>query len=744
MAEEKVIIEFDIELGDGQKEVNKLTDSISSNTTAIKANRAEQKKLSKSEQDETQTIKKLQQEEFKLKDKLSDLNRERKKAVDITKIQANSLEGLRKQTKALFNEREKLNTNTKEGAKRFTELTSKIKSNNDQVKKADQAAGSYTSSIGSYKDALVGVSPVFSRQVMLLGQIKTMLLAVKAGLVTNVTGLKLLRTAMISTGIGALVVAFGALITFLTKTQRGMDGVSKIMAVVGAAVDVVIDRVSAMGENLFKIIDGITSFDADLISEGLDGIAKGFEGIVEEIVKEAGAASKLEEDFQKFRDNEIAFISERARLQRDINTLRVKAAAIQEEDAAQALKFLEESEVITRRLITTEQELAKEELRISEQRLALGESTREEIEETENLRAKVFDQEGARLRKLVGITKEQTLLKNKVIKEGLAEQREIQKEHDELEIERQELIEELNDLRIEIKQEQSDEEIELIEETNITEIDLETQKIATILELRNELFQNSKKLTSLASQAFNASLKNEEIRTNRSFSRRQKWLKESFERGEITQEEFDTRSLQLEKDKQLALYRIEKERFETNKKIALANVAIDIAGAVARVWAQTGIGGIVAQALPIAAGLIQASIIAGQEPPPPPEFAEGGDIKSGILGGKYHGAGGVNFTGSDGTRFTAEKDEGIFITKRRATAEALSHINQKYGGRSFFDSPGRFFASGGSVIGAGDNTESIRQVISQTLKNVKIVTRVEDIQTGLIDYNEVINEGVVE
>lgn len=724
MADETVIIEFDLEFGDSQKEVESLTNSISENTAALKENRATQKQLAKSNEDQTDKIKKLQQEEFKLKDELTDLNRERKKAVDITKIQANTLEGLRKQTKALFAEREKLNTNTKEGSKRFTELTQKIKSNNDQIKKADQAAGSYTSSIGSYKEALMGVSPIFSRQVMLLGQIKTALVTTKTGLVSNVSGLKLLKTAMISTGIGALVVAFGTLITFLTKTQRGMDGVSKIMSSIGAIIDVVIDRVSNLGESFFTIIDGILNLDFDQIKEGIDGIAKGFEGMGAEIERESKAAFQLEENFQKLRDNEIAFISERARLERDINKLRVEAAEIQEEDAARALELLEQSEAITRKIIKVEQDLAKEELRIAEQRLALGESTREEIEEVEQLRAKVFDQEAARLRKLVSLEKEQITLRKKA------------------EEERQKEIEELNEMRLEVQQDQADEEIALLEETNERVIDLERVRIAEMTVLGNELFKNRKQIIGLISQAFNASLQNEETRTSKSFDKRQKQLKKQLDSGLITQEEYDKKSEQLQKDRERALYQIEKKRFETNKTIALANVAIDIAAAVAKVWSQTGIAAIVAQALPIAAGVIQASIIASQEPPPPP-FAEGGDVKAHVLGGKYHDAGGVNFVGSDGTKFQAEKDEGIFITKRRATAEALSYINQKYGGKSFFDSPGRFFASGGSVIGTGENIENIRQIINATLRGVRIVTQVEDIQTGLTDYDETINAGVV-
>src|SRR6056300_255753 len=60
----------------------------------------------------------------------------------------------------------------------------------------------------------------------------------------------LIKVALTSTGIGALLVAFGSLLTFFTQTQRGADKVKQAFAGVQAAVNAVVDRVSGLGESL--------------------------------------------------------------------------------------------------------------------------------------------------------------------------------------------------------------------------------------------------------------------------------------------------------------------------------------------------------------------------------------------------------------------------------------------------------------------------------------------------------------
>ena len=83
-------------------------------------------------------------------------------------------------------------------------------------------------------------------------------------------GFKSLRAAIISTGIGALVIALTSLATFFTKTQRGAEMLEKAQAGLGAAFAVITDKVSALGEGLVNVftnpIESIKNFASSIES----------------------------------------------------------------------------------------------------------------------------------------------------------------------------------------------------------------------------------------------------------------------------------------------------------------------------------------------------------------------------------------------------------------------------------------------------------------------------------------------
>ena len=60
--------------------------------------------------------------------------------------------------------------------------------------------------------------------------------------------MKILKVALISTGIGALVVALGSLVAYFMSTNAGADKFSKIMAGIGAFVRVLSDKFADLGE----------------------------------------------------------------------------------------------------------------------------------------------------------------------------------------------------------------------------------------------------------------------------------------------------------------------------------------------------------------------------------------------------------------------------------------------------------------------------------------------------------------
>ena len=70
------------------------------------------------------------------------------------------------------------------------------------------------------------------------------------------TALKILKVALIATGIGAIVVLLGSLVAWMTKTQKGTEFLSNVMASFGAIVNVLIDRVAKFGGALVKLFSG--------------------------------------------------------------------------------------------------------------------------------------------------------------------------------------------------------------------------------------------------------------------------------------------------------------------------------------------------------------------------------------------------------------------------------------------------------------------------------------------------------
>jgi len=65
-------------------------------------------------------------------------------------------------------------------------------------------------------------------------------------------GVNIFKAALIATGIGALIVALGGLVSFLTSTQKGMDLVSQKTAYLGGAFDVLKGKVSEVGNSIVE------------------------------------------------------------------------------------------------------------------------------------------------------------------------------------------------------------------------------------------------------------------------------------------------------------------------------------------------------------------------------------------------------------------------------------------------------------------------------------------------------------
>ena len=231
-----------------------------------------------------------------------------------------------------------------------------------------------------------------------------------------IKGLKGVKVAIASTGIGLLVVALGALVTFFTKTQKGADMLAKATDALGAAFSVIIDRISKFGGAIVKFFQGD-------FKGALDDTKAAFAGIGDEILREAAAAAKLREELTALKDEEIGLIKVNAERRKGIAEARLVA-----EDETKTLQeritALDEASRLENAILEDQLRMARERARISQAQLDLGESTREEIEANAQLQARVSELETQSLKQQRTIATR----RNALIRQANAEQEAINKE----------------------------------------------------------------------------------------------------------------------------------------------------------------------------------------------------------------------------------------------------------------------------------------------------------------------------
>jgi len=243
------------------------------------------------------------------------------------------------------------------------------------IDKIDESVQSTNSAVGGLTNSLDKMS----------GGAITGLRNIKGGLLNAVKGFKSLKVAIAATGIGLLVIAFGSLISFFTKTQRGADKLKKVMDGLGAAMAVITDRISGIGE-------AIALFFSGKPSEAFDKLKESVSGVTEEIIKETKAAYELAGALQAVEDKEIGLIESTAKRRKEISRLRL-VTEDENKTYKERIAALDEAIRIEGEILQEQLDIAKERARISQEQVDLGESERDEIRANAQLQAQVSELE---------------------------------------------------------------------------------------------------------------------------------------------------------------------------------------------------------------------------------------------------------------------------------------------------------------------------------------------------------------
>ncbi len=125
-----------------------------------------------------------------------------------------------------------------------------------------------------------------------------------------VGALRVFKVALVSTGIGAVVLIVGALIAALTKLQPVMDKVRVITAQIGTAFGVLIDKFATIGGLIIDVVTGQKSL-TQAWGEGKDAVS----GLGQEMAKAASFAKQYEEA-QISLERQTSLLTARIALQR--------------------------------------------------------------------------------------------------------------------------------------------------------------------------------------------------------------------------------------------------------------------------------------------------------------------------------------------------------------------------------------------------------------------------------------------
>lgn len=346
-----------------------------------------------------------------------------------------------------------------ENSKEAQELATKHKVLKDRVNELQKGIGDTSGNIGNYsKDVqeAIGKTSFFGSEISTVKEylaifgavFKTAAAEAKAGalqiwnaaaategmskaqkaatITTNILSgaMKILKVALISTGIGAIVVLLGSLIAYLSSTQKGIDLVTSVTRPLSAVFQTLIGIFQKVGEFLFEafsnpqktikelydfvkdkvirvfngyfdILAGIATLDFDRAKQGISDIndvaveginaIKNAAGQIGDAFEEAYKKGQRIDELQKsIEQKEIDIIAYRAEQERQLK-VQENIQKNQLLSATERNKAIEEGERIAKEMVARENEILDLQIEQLQIKQSLNDTSREEEKQLQEL-----------------------------------------------------------------------------------------------------------------------------------------------------------------------------------------------------------------------------------------------------------------------------------------------------------------------------------------------------------------------
>jgi len=279
------------------------------------------------------------------------------------------------------------------------------------------------------------------------------LLSSMSSLVPTIGGVsgsfKVLRTAIMSTGIGALVIGVVALMQAFKRSEEGQNKMAKAMAMIGAFTGQLLDKVAdlgefiidaftnpmeslknfanlikenivnrfegmlelvpALGEAIGKLFKGEFSEAGKIATDAVAKVALGVDSVTEslknatqagkdfvaETAKEVEAMARIADSRAKIDKDQRQLNIDRAKADAEISDLRSKAENAEMFTAAERLEFTKQAAVKQEEIINREKAIIAEKLKNQLAENALGKSTKADLDAANALQVELIQKETA-------------------------------------------------------------------------------------------------------------------------------------------------------------------------------------------------------------------------------------------------------------------------------------------------------------------------------------------------------------
>ena len=333
--------------------------------------------------------------------------------------------------------KKKIVVETKYTAKGVDNVKDSYKDIGTEAKNASKQTEKLGKSSSAFGDAMPGK----------LGAIQSGFMALRGGIMKAVMGMKTLRGAVMSTGIGLLLIAFLALKQYFTDNEEGASKLKEMTAQLGVIFGNITDVLSDLGKKMFsafsnpkkaikdlwkslktnlvnrikgigemfgalgKVIVSAMKLDVKGIKRNVKDLARatgkamtGIEDLsgkvnkalakTQELIRknniEMAKAKQLEKDRLALNIFERIATVDKAKAERDMMALRLKARDEENFTTQERLGAMREANKIAEEQLKKDLHVAKEKLRFQEVENSFSKSSAENLDAEAKLKAEIF------------------------------------------------------------------------------------------------------------------------------------------------------------------------------------------------------------------------------------------------------------------------------------------------------------------------------------------------------------------